>query len=32
VAGLFLSTIPAMVSHTKLMFGKRMEYKVTEKV
>jgi len=32
VAGLFLSTIPALVSHTKLMFGKRMEYKVTEKV
>jgi cellulose synthase/poly-beta-1,6-N-acetylglucosamine synthase-like glycosyltransferase len=32
VAGLFLSTIPALVSHTKLLLGKRMEYKVTEKV
>lgn len=32
VAGLFLSTIPAIVSHTKLMFGKRIEYKVTEKL
>jgi hypothetical protein len=30
-AGLFLSTIPALVSHTKLMFGKRIEYKVAEK-
>lgn len=32
VAGFFLSTIPAMISHTYLMFGKRIEYKVTEKV
>ncbi|MDO8657935.1 MAG: glycosyltransferase family 2 protein [Candidatus Levybacteria bacterium] len=32
VAGFFLSTLPAIISHTKLMFGKRMEYKVTEKV
>lgn len=32
VAGFFLSTLPAIISHTKLMLGKRMEYKVTEKV
>lgn len=32
IIGFFLSTIPALTSHTLLMFGKRMEYKVTEKV
>ena len=32
VVGLFLSTIPALISHTQLMFGKRIEYKVTEKL
>ncbi|MCL4415400.1 MAG: hypothetical protein M1365_01670, partial [Actinobacteria bacterium] len=32
VAGFFLSTLPALVSHTKLMFGKRLEYKVTDKL
>lgn len=32
VAGFFLSTLPALVSHTKLMLGKRLEYKVTEKL
>ncbi len=32
IVGFFLATVPAMISHTKLMFGKRMEYKVTEKV
>lgn len=32
VVGFFLSTLPAIISHTKLMLGKRMEYKVTEKV
>ncbi|MGH7245579.1 MAG: glycosyltransferase family 2 protein, partial [Candidatus Levyibacteriota bacterium] len=32
VAGLFLTTIPAIISHTMLMFGKRIEYKVTEKI
>ncbi len=31
VVGFFLSTFPALVSHTLLMFGKRLEYKVTEK-
>ncbi len=32
VVGFFLSTLPAIISHTQLMFGKRIEYKVTEKV
>lgn len=32
VAGFFLSTLPALVSHTQLMLGKHIEYKVTEKV
>ena len=31
-AGFFLSTLPAILSHTQLMFGKRLEYKVTEKI
>lgn len=32
VAGFFLSTLPALVSHIQLLLGKRLEYKVTEKV
>lgn len=32
VVGFFLSTLPAIISHTQLMLGKRIEYKVTEKV
>lgn len=32
IAGFFLSTIPALMSHLQLIRGKRMEYKVTEKV
>lgn len=32
IAGFFLATLPAIISHTQLMFGKRIEYKVTEKV
>lgn len=32
IVGFFLSTLPALISHTRLMFGKRMEYKVTEKL
>jgi hypothetical protein len=32
IVGFFLSALPALISHTQLMFGKRMEYKVTEKV
>lgn len=30
--GFFLSALPALISHTQLMFGKRLEYKVTDKV
>ena len=30
--GFFLSTLPALISHTQLMLGKRLEYKVTEKL
>ncbi|RJQ27482.1 glycosyltransferase family 2 protein [Candidatus Parcubacteria bacterium] len=32
VAGFFLSSLPALISHLQLIIGKRMEYKVTEKV
>ncbi len=32
VVGFFLSTLPAIISHTQLMFGKRLEYKVTDKL
>lgn len=32
VIGFFLSTLPALISHTQLMFGKRLEYKVTDKL
>lgn len=32
VVGFFLSALPAIISHTQLMFGKRLEYKVTEKI
>ena len=32
IVGLFLSALPALISHTQLMFGKRLEYKVTEKL
>lgn len=31
IVGFFLSALPALISHTQLMLGKRMEYKVTEK-
>jgi hypothetical protein len=31
VVGFFLSALPALISHTQLMLGKRMEYKVTDK-
>jgi cellulose synthase/poly-beta-1,6-N-acetylglucosamine synthase-like glycosyltransferase len=30
--GFFLSTLPAIFSHTHLMLGKRLEYKVTDKI
>ncbi|MBI4089391.1 MAG: glycosyltransferase family 2 protein [Candidatus Levybacteria bacterium] len=32
IVGFFLSTLPALVAHTLLMLGKRLEYKVTEKL
>lgn len=32
LAGFFLSTLPALASHFQLMLGKRLEYKVTEKL
>ena len=32
VFGFFLGALPALISHTQLMFGKRIEYKVTEKL
>lgn len=32
VVGFFLNALPALISHTQLMLGKRMEYKVTEKI
>lgn len=32
IVGFFFSTLPALISHTQLMLGKRLEYKVTEKV
>lgn len=32
VAGFFLSSLPALISHLQLIMGKKIEYKVTEKV
>lgn len=32
IAGFFLSALPALISHLQLIVGKRLEYKVTEKV
>lgn len=32
LVGFFLSSLPALISHTQLMLGKRLEYKVTDKV
>ena len=32
LVGFFLSALPALISHTQLMLGKRLEYKVTEKI
>ncbi len=32
IAGFFLNSLPALISHTQLMFGRKMEYKVTEKL
>ena len=32
ISGFFLSALPALISHVQLLLGKRLEYKVTEKV
>lgn len=32
IAGFFFNSLPAIISHTQLMLGKKMEYKVTEKL
>src|SRR3989344_2447460 len=32
IAGFFLNSLPALISHTQIMFGRKMEYKVTEKL
>lgn len=32
IVGFFLGALPALISHTQLMLGKRLEYKVTEKL
>ncbi|MBT7183785.1 MAG: hypothetical protein HN912_02920, partial [Candidatus Pacebacteria bacterium] len=32
IAGFFFSALPGIDAHTRLMFGKYIEYKVTEKV
>jgi len=31
IAGFFLSSLPALISHMQLIIGKRLEYKVTDK-
>ena len=32
IVGFFLNSLPALISHTQLMLGRKMEYKVTENV
>lgn len=32
ISGFFLSALPALISHIQLIIGKRLEYRVTEKV
>lgn len=32
IVGFFFSALPALISHTQLMLGKRLEYEVTEKL
>lgn len=32
IVGFFLSALPALIAHMRLMLGKRLEYKVTDKV
>lgn len=32
IVGFFFTALPSLISHTQLMLGKRLEYKVTEKI
>ncbi len=32
IVGFFLNSLPAIISHTQIMLGRKMEYKVTEKL
>ncbi len=32
IVGFFLNSLPALISHTQIMLGRKMEYKVTEKL
>jgi hypothetical protein len=32
IVGLVLSVLPALEAHTRLLFGRYLEYRVTEKV
>ena len=32
LVGFFLNSLPALISHTQIMLGRKMEYKVTEKL
>jgi len=32
IVGFFLNALPAIISHTQIMLGRKMEYKVTEKI
>ncbi|MBI2621123.1 MAG: glycosyltransferase family 2 protein [Candidatus Levybacteria bacterium] len=32
IAGFFFNSLPAIISHTQIMLGRKMEYKVTEKL
>jgi hypothetical protein len=32
IAGFFFSALPSIISHTQIMLGRKMEYKVTEKI
>jgi hypothetical protein len=32
VTGFIFSTVPALIAQTRLMLGRRLEYRVTEKV
>jgi hypothetical protein len=32
IAGFFFTALPSIISHTQIMLGRKMEYKVTEKI